>query len=454
MLFNVHWINNIFPNTDQVVPNGLEIHNVTIDSRELVENGLFIPLVGDRFDGHNYIKQAVENGAVAMLWEQARPLPQGLTDQVIVFFVKDTLIALQALAHAYRQEISPIVIGITGSNGKTSTKDLTASVLQTTYETHFTAGNFNNHIGLPLTILAMPRTTEILIVEMGMNHFGEIELLSRLACPSHVVITNIGESHIENLGSKRGIAQEKLDICKGLQAGGYIVFDGDEPLLDHLHNNKQALPCSLHEHFDHGYLVEDVVVNRKGTTFSLNNTIYEVPLYGVHHARNATYAIVIAEVLGVTIESQQRGLKAVSATGMRFEWLEGKAGSVIINDAYNASPTSMLGAIDVVRKLDDYTKKILVLGDIFELGVYSEQMHTEIGEQITDDFEYIFTYGKAAKFINLAINERNLTSIAIHSETKEELIDSLTGVLDAQTLVLFKASRGVAFEDLIERLKG
>ncbi|MCD8500627.1 MAG: UDP-N-acetylmuramoyl-tripeptide--D-alanyl-D-alanine ligase [Bacillaceae bacterium] len=205
---------------------------VFIDSRLQVEQGLFIPIIGERFDGHEFIFDAIKNGAVATLWDVSKPIPNELIEsQFPVFYVNDTLTALQQLAKHYLEFVKPRVIAVTGSNGKTSTKDLIESVVSQVYKTHKTKGNYNNHIGLPLTILSMPSDCEVIILEMGMSDFGEISLLSRIANPDFAVITNIGESHIEQLGSREGIATAKYEIIDGLKEKGVVILDGDEPLL-------------------------------------------------------------------------------------------------------------------------------------------------------------------------------------------------------------------------------
>ena len=205
-----------------------EINGVTTDSRLVEVGNLFFPLVGDTFNGHEFVDKAIELGAAAVIWKEKEPNPP---QQVPVIFVKDTLVALQDLAEAYLKQLNPKVVGITGSNGKTTTKDMVAAVLETTYKVHKTKGNFNNHIGLPLTILSMEENTEIAVLEMGMSGKGEIELLSKIAKPDVAVITNIGEAHLMDLGSREEIASAKLEIVKGLKENGRLIYHGDEPLL-------------------------------------------------------------------------------------------------------------------------------------------------------------------------------------------------------------------------------
>src|SRR5690625_4928156 len=229
-MFDIEWLTKIFTNNKikQTNKNNI-IKIVSTDSRNIKENSLFIPLKGD------HVNEAIKNGAQAIIWDQEKPLSiKELPIEVSVFYVSDTLKALQLLAAEYRKLINPKVIGITGSNGKTTTKDLLEATLTDTYMTVATKGNLNNHIGLPLTILNMKRHTEVLILEMGMSNFGEIELLSNIAKPDIAIITNIGESHIEHLGSRKGIAQAKLEIIKSMNNKGTLVYDGDELLLKNI----------------------------------------------------------------------------------------------------------------------------------------------------------------------------------------------------------------------------
>lgn len=206
----------------------ITIEGVTTDSRNVRKGNLFVPIIGEKFNGHDFVEKAFENGAHASLWSRSVPNPP--QDKPLII-VDDTLAALQQIASHYLLEVNPKVVGITGSNGKTTTKDMIASVVGTRYRVHKTKGNFNNHIGLPLTILDMPEDTEVAVLEMGMNAKGEIELLSSIARPDIAVITNIGDAHLQDLGSREGIAEAKLEIIKGLKENGTLIYHGDEPLL-------------------------------------------------------------------------------------------------------------------------------------------------------------------------------------------------------------------------------
>ena len=240
-MLTLTYIKTVFPEIKGKLSNENQHVEIMTDSRERVDNGLFIPIIGERFDAHQFIEQAIENGAVAALWDRKKEIPSTIPESFVFFFVDDTAQALQQLAKKYRQDVNPIVIGITGSNGKTTTKDLVSSVLATKYRTHRTVGNFNNEIGMPLTILQMKDDTEVLVVEMGMSDFGEIDRLTNIAQPDYAIITNIGESHIEHLGSREGIAKAKLEITNGLKRDGKLLIDGDEKLLDICKEKKNVI---------------------------------------------------------------------------------------------------------------------------------------------------------------------------------------------------------------------
>ena len=431
-----------------------ENHHIEImtDSRERVDNGLFIPIIGERFDAHQFIEQAIENGAVAALWDRKKEIPSTIPESFVFFFVDDTVQALQQLAKKYRQDVNPIVIGITGSNGKTTTKDLVSSVLATNYRTHRTVGNFNNEIGMPLTILQMKDDTEVLVVEMGMSDFGEIDRLTNIAQPDYAIITNIGESHIEHLGSREGIAKAKLEITNGLKRDGKLLIDGDEKLLDICKEKENVISIGFTE--DLTVKITNVQLINQMTTFEVNGKHYEIPLLGAHHAKNATFAITIGESLGLTEEQIQTGLKSVEHTSMRFEWLTGKNGVTIINDAYNASPTSMKAAIDVMKQLTGFKRKIVVLGDILELGEYSESLHRSVAQHISSPIDIVYTYGNEARVISQEIIKRKKGIESSHFDDKEELINKLQEHANDNTVMLFKASRGMKFEQFVENLLG
>ncbi|WP_216830875.1 UDP-N-acetylmuramoyl-tripeptide--D-alanyl-D-alanine ligase [Alkalihalobacterium elongatum] len=425
---------------------------VYTDSRKPMANGLFIPIVGERFDGHDFLHSAIEKGATASLWQQDKSIPDNLPEDFQLFFVQETLQALQQLAKKYLAFIDPIVVGVTGSNGKTTTKDILDAVLSTSFKTYKTQGNYNNHIGLPLTILGMENDCELLILEMGMSDFGEIELLSNIGEPHFAVVTNIGESHIEQLGSREGIAQAKMEIISGLRDTGKVFVDGDEPLLTPFYRENVST-CGFADTCD--TQITDVSSSEYGFTFTLRGqeTIYELPLLGRHNIKNATYAIMVGRKLGLTEKSIQSGLKQVNLTGMRLERLQGSNGSTIINDAYNSSPTSMKAAIQAVKELPDFSKRVLILGDMYELGPDEKQLHHSVASAIEKPITHLFTVGEKGQWILDAFNEKNDHTLIVQSFlNKDDVIDSTKRLLDNETIVLIKASRGLQLETITKHL--
>lgn len=451
MLFTTEWLAALFTDFKGPVSNSVEIAEVTTDSREKTNKSLFIPLTGEKFDGHNYMEEALNQGAVTALWDKKKKLPDFLPADFPVFFVDDTLAALQKLASVYRDKVNPAVIGITGSNGKTTTKDLIAAVVGSSIKTHHTQGNLNNQIGVPLTILSMSPDTKALVVEMGMNHYGEIETLSKIAKPDYAVITNIGESHIEYLGSREGIAKAKLEIVNGLTKNGYLLIDGDETLLRQAHKRHHVITCG----FDatHDVFIKRVNLSQAYTQFELSDgDVYTISLLGSHHALNAAFAVTIAELLGIAKENVKQALTELKLTSMRFEMLEGKNGSSIINDAYNASPTSMRASVDIVKQLEGFRQKVLVLGDIFELGKQSKTFHQTVADSIDDKVNAVFTLGDDADEITSNVEKRYQAIDCRHFTSRENLSAALEEYLSPNTLILFKASRGMQFESFVKHV--
>lgn len=450
MLFTIDFIKNIFPKSIGELDTTIEVNGIMDDSRLKKEQSLFVPIIGEQFNGHQFILSAIEHGAVGSLWQEDEPIPKDVPTSFVFFLVKDTVDALQTLAHAYRMAVDPIVVGVTGSNGKTTTKDLIAAVLKQKDTTYATVGNYNNLIGLPLTILQMNRDTKYLVLEMGMDRFFEIEALSAIARPDYAVITNIGESHIEFLGSRAGIASAKLEIIKGLSPTGQLVIDGDEPLLYERFFQGQQIKCGFKAHND--LKIADINIAENGTRFTLNNHMtYQIPLIGAHHAKNASYAIAIAEKLGMSQALIQEAFNEIEMTGMRFELLQGKHNVTLINDAYNASVTSMKAAIQVMKQLYKNKQKILVLGDMYELGTESKAYHRSVSEVIDDKFAAVFSIGNDANEITNALTQLKNTKI-LHAKDKAALVTMLLPYLNAESVILFKASRGMKLEEVIHEL--
>lgn len=452
MLFTTKFLSNIFTENNGQSHPVIGIKNVVTDTRKDLQDCLFIPLKGENFDAHNFLESAIEKGAAAALWEKNKPLPATVKEGFPLFFVDDTLSALHVLAKQYLKEISPVVVGVTGSNGKTTTKDLIGTVASSVYNTHRTDGNYNNHIGLPLTILSMPADTEVLVLEMGMSKAGEIEKLSQLAEPAISVITNIGESHIEHFGSREGIAKAKTEILAGMQRNGVLVFDGDEPLLKACKKRENSISCGFSG--ENMVVINEVTMHKNSTTFTVNGEPgYKLGMLGKHNAKNASFAISVARQLKIPEEKIKRALENVQLTGMRFEMLEGKNGSTIINDAYNASPTSMKASIEVLKEMSQYKNKVLVLGDIYELGENAKELHKAVAEVITSDIDALFTIGNHANEITEKVVALNQDTKASHIESFPKLTEQLCPYLQPETVILLKASRGMKLERILTDLQ-
>lgn len=447
MSFNIALLTKISSKFSGSFNNDAIIEEVFIDSRKQVNNGLFIPIIGERFDAHDFLLGAIEKGAIATLWHENKLLPKEFDPQFPVFYVNDTLKALESLAKTYLEKVSPCVIGVTGSNGKTSTKDILDSVLATTFKTHKTAGNYNNHIGLPLTILAMPEDCEVAILEMGMSNFGEISFLSMLAQPDIAIITNIGESHIEQLGTREGIAKAKLEITDGLKTAGVLIIDGDEPLLADT-NDINLLRCGYEDNNDFRIIGLEQKVDK--TNFRINESgSYTLSLLGKHNVKNSTYAIAVGKYLGLSEHTIQLGLKSCILTGMRMEKKPGINGSTIINDAYNSSPTSMKAAIETIKELADFKTRILILGDMYELGKDEKELHRSVAKAISAPITHLITVGEKGSWISEVLLEKNNDKIEISSyKTKREVALNLEKLLNVGSVVLIKASRSMKLETI------
>ena len=425
------------------------IHGVTTDSRNVQKGQLFVPLRGANFDGHDYIQAALDAGAAAVLSERQ------LDASVPAVYVDDTLDAFGKLAAGYRMSLNAKVVAITGSVGKTTTKEMLAGILATTYRVWKTKENHNNNIGLPETILAAPEDTEFLVLELGMNHFGEMSHLTAIAKPDTVVITNIGTMHIEHLGSREGILRAKLEILEGLRRDGTAVFCGDEPLLWGL----QKVQASQILYFGMvndrcDIFARNVETVSGGIRFSIDGLgkhfdVY-VPAEGQHTVRNALAAAAVALSCGVRPTAIQHALSEFENTGMRQRTYEAK-GYTIIDDCYNAGPESMEAAILVLGDRKTEGRKIAVLGDMLELGDRATAEHYRIGRIAANKTNMIFAYGiNADRVVSGAITGGMNSQNAYSFDSREELVNALISRARPGDVLLFKGSRGMKMEKILE----
>ncbi len=429
----------------------LLITQVEFDTRKVASNTLFIPLIGSR-DGHDFIEQAFSNGAVLTLSDRL------LDIEVPYILVEDTLKAFQDLARYYLKKINPKVCGITGSNGKTTTKDMTASVLSTTYKTYKTQGNYNNEIGLPYTIMCIDDSIEVLVLEMGMDRKGDIELLTSIGTPDVAAITMIGESHMEHLGSRSGIAAAKMEIVSGLKNNGVLVVPESEPLLKPLLKKvtQQIETFGLNGSGDLSGIILDE--KKESTTFTVNRfekEIFSIPVLGQYNVGNALIAIAIGELLGVSVENIKAGLATFDMTKNRTEWLETKDGVHILSDVYNANPTAMKLVLDSFKKVETQGKKIVVLGDMLELGPDSEEMHRSIGSHLDPmDIDLVYLYGSQMKYLydDLKATFARENIFIFDTADKDKMKQEIAKKLNPSDTLFFKASNGMGLKEIVDYL--
>jgi len=432
----------------------ITIEGVSTDSRSIKEGQLFVPLIGEVFNGHIFLKDAYKNGAKAALWSKNEPLPD---IDIPLIIVDDTLLALHNLAKAYRNQLNVKVVGITGSNGKTTTKDIVASLLSTKYRTKKTLGNFNNDIGCPLTILSLDEDTEMAVIEMGTERFGEISRLTSIAKPDVAIITSIGRAHLENLFTKENIAKAKLEILEGLHPDGLFIYFGDDPTLKKVLKDfpikHRILSYGLESHND--YVAELDSMDEKGIYFTLKSPFeksFHLPMIGRHNLFNALAAIIVSQHFDIPIELIQEGFNSIDKTGMRDELIYAK-GFTILNDSYKSNPDSLLAQLETLYNMDNYSQKITVIGDMLGLGEVEIKLHEEVGKSIDGEkIDYIFTIGPLAKHLGEAAKSNVGKDRVIHSDSKEELIEKLKKVIKPNSIVLVKASRALELEDVVKTL--
>ncbi|WP_202709885.1 UDP-N-acetylmuramoyl-tripeptide--D-alanyl-D-alanine ligase [Sporosalibacterium faouarense] len=431
------------------------IEGVSIDTRTIKKNQLYIPIIGERFNGHDFIVNAIENGAIAALWDKKQPIPEV---DIPLILVDDTVKAIQELSKEYRNQLNTIVIGVTGSNGKTSTKDILASILKTKYKTHKTSGNLNNHLGVPLTLLRMEEDTEMAVVEMGMEELGEIELLSNLASPDVAIITNSTDVHINTLGSVENILKAKLEIVLGLKENGLLAYLGDSPALregvEKLNLKQKKITFGIESKND--YMVKFLYSNEDGISFQLEkptDKTLHLSMLGRHNMYNASAAIAVARYLNVSYEEIQEGMAVIERTGMRNELIHAK-GFDILNDAYKSNPISLNSALETMYLFKNYKQKILVLGDMFGTGENEVRIHEKIGEEInTEEIDYVFTIGELAENIAKKARLKYKENRVFSFTSKKELVEKLKEVIKEKAIILIKGSRVIHLEEVVEALE-
>jgi UDP-N-acetylmuramoyl-tripeptide--D-alanyl-D-alanine ligase len=436
-------------------------YGISIDSRTAKAGEAFFALRGENFDGHRFIPAAEKAGCVFAVVEY---VPENCTIPCII--VENTTEALGRFARSYKNLFSPITLAVTGSVGKTTTKQFIFSVLSTKYETNVTKGNFNNEVGLPLTVLNMTGEHKALLLEMGMNHKGEISHLSHIAEPDIAVITNIGSSHMENLGSREGIRDAKMEIIDGMHEGGILILNANEPLLaDVTAKGLTKLYIGI-ENETATYSAEQIRINDDHMLFDIRmrSTVImkdiRINVIGRHHIHNALAATVCGMLLGISEESIRRGLLNFIPADMRQSITE-KDGITVIEDCYNASPESMRAGLDVLchtAKVKE-NRPVAVLGDMKELGTYAPRLHKRVGRFLGElGIDALVTVGEEASDIAAGAVIGGMPEAHILQFTSAAnddipaIADNLRSMLREGDTVLFKASRAMALERIVDAL--
>lgn len=425
--------------------------SVEIDTRKLSEDVIYIAIKGENFNGNDFVIEAVEKGANLCIVDEVNFDINSIDDRAFIIKVEDTKKAMISLAHYYLKGLKIKVIGVTGSTGKTSTKDLIAAALSKKFKVFKTIGNFNNDIGLPLMIFKCDRSYDVAILEMGMSNFGEIELLSRTAMPDIAVITNVGISHIENLKSRENILIAKLEILKGLKDDGTLIINNNNDLLCNIINDSHNI-IRVGTEKECNIIASDINLDENSISFvaesEKNKLRFKLNVPGIHNVLNSLLAIACAETLGLTYNEILEGFKNLQSTSMRLDFIEFK-NFKLINDAYNASPDSMKAAIDVLT-FQKGNRKICVLGTMKELGDESYSAHREIGEYAKEkSIDLLIVSGEFSEGYIDGFENKGRT---ISFNNTDEIVDYLKVNIQKDDIILIKASRSMKFEKVLEGL--
>lgn len=429
------------------------INMATTDSREAYEGAMFIGIKGERANGNDFATDFLKKGGSCAVVEKDVEIPHGKS----VIRVGDTKKAIRDIAEFYRTKLDIDVIAVTGSVGKTSTKDMLNSVISQCFNTFSTKGNFNNEIGVPLTIFQLDSSYSKAVVEMGMNNLGEISRLTKIAKPQVAVITNIGTSHIGNLGSQENILKAKLEILECLDSDGIVVLNGDDKFL---WGAKEDISHKIIyygiENSDADYVAYDVVCDEKGSSFklSINNNEYKfsIPIVGKHHIYNAMAAIICGLHFGMSVEKIAEGVKNFAPSGMRQREIQ--AGNVkLIEDCYNASTDSMQSSLNVLKSVSQNHRSIAVLGDMLEQGDFAESNHRLVGRYVAQiGTDTLVCVGNDAKYIADEARKCGVSDV-YEFDSNEMASQFLCSYIKDEDVVLFKASRGMKLEEVSSALQ-
>ena len=427
----------------------LLLDNFSHDTRTIQDGDIYVGIRGESFDGNKFYIDAFDKGAKACIVDNidVNNIPDKYKDKTIVL-VDDSLKCIQDLARYKRSLYNIPVVGVTGSVGKTSTKDMIYSVLSTKYKVLKTEGNNNNHIGLPFTILRL-KDEDIMVIEMGMNNFGEISFLTNIAKPTMAVITNVGTAHIGNLGSRENIMKAKLEIIEGLE--GPLVINNDNDILhdniDYIKSLNKVITIGIDNNSD--YMAKDI--NSDLTEFKINNNDIKCNIGNTAFIYNSLVAYVMGILCNVDIESITKGIENFKLTSNRLEFKKLNSGVTLIDDTYNASLDSIKSSLEILLRREG-KRKIAVIGDVLELGSFSENLHEEIGKVLLDsNLDYIVTIGNETDYTDKYLMCNNYVNLK-HFSNEKESYEYISKLVKDGDLVLFKGSHGMHLSNIIKYL--
>lgn len=428
---------------------------VSIDSRKIKKNTLFIALKGERFDGHDFAKAAVKNGAASVLINERR-LKRFNDLKVPIITATNTTLALGDIARVWRKKLKTKIIGITGSSGKTTVKNMLAELLSEKFKVNKTEANNNNHIGVPLTILNTNETHQVLVAELGTNHFGEIPYTAGILSPDYSLITNIGESHLEFLKTRNGVWKEKSFLIEEtIRNGGKVFLNYDDPIIKAKHSRKGNFISygfsgkvdvlgKIKSFTDDGKPIIELTFNKKKSEVTL-------PIYGEQSAKNFLASCAVALELGLTIDQIKKAVRRLKAPTGRLDVLSYK-NFILIDDTYNANPDSTKAAIELVGRIKTFRRKILFLGDMLELGDNSIELHQGLKDIIVESgIDKVYTIGPNMKFLHKKLIQTNLD--AKHFAKRNLLMNYIKNLRFDDSVILVKGSRGMKMEEFVSEIQ-
>ena len=433
-----------------IIEGKLDFNNICIDTRKIQKDNIYLAINGERFNGNKFVIEAFSKGASIAIVDEILFDIKDCEGFGTVIKVENSEKALLDLAKFYRKKLGLKVVGVTGSCGKTSTKDLIAAFLSEKYKVFKTKGNFNNQIGLPLMILELDSSYDVAVLEMGMSDLGEIDVLANCARPDIAVITNIGLSHIENLKTQENILKAKSEIFNYFNEKNTLILNGEDENLLKI-NNKCFEILRIGYNHEYDVYAFNIILKEDNTTFSVKDNnqeyVFNIPMAGKHNVLNSMLAIGVAKKLNVSFEEMKRGINNLEATSMRLEVIK-KDKITIINDCYNASPDSMKSSIEVLNTYKN-GRKVAILGTMNELGDEAINAHTEVGCYAKEKVELLVAIGDYRDCYKNGFKQDNIITFS----NKEEFLGNLKNVIKENDVILVKASRGMKFEEIVNSLE-